>query len=189
MRYSYEFKKKCVELYRKGMWPDIPEGVSKERLKTEIRKWVRIEKAQGPEALRHKGTNKVWCPEDKLALISKVLEGNAICSVAFNAGINDGMLYQWVQKYKTYGYNGLISKKKSRKSKNPDMKKIGTRKPQKPDESEHEELIRLRAENEYMKAEIEVIKKEIALREEKEAARLKAKRQRSSKNSEKRDTN
>ena len=37
-----------------------------------------------------------------------------------------------------------------------------------------------------MKAEIEVIKKEIALREEKEAALLKAKKQRLSKNSEKR---
>ena len=56
------------------------------------------------------------------------------------------------------------------------MKKIGTRKPPKPNDSEYEELIRLRAENEYMKAEIEVIKKEIALREEKKAARLKAKK-------------
>jgi hypothetical protein len=52
-------------------------------------------------------------------------------------------------------------------------------------ESEREELIRLRAENEYIKAENEVIKKEIALREEKQAALLKAKRQRLSKNLEK----
>ena len=52
-------------------------------------------------------------------------------------------------------------------------------------ESEREELIRLRAENEYIKAENEIIKKEIALREEKQAALLKAKRQRLSKNSEK----
>jgi hypothetical protein len=40
-----------------------------------------------------------------------------------------------------------------------------------------------------MKAEIEVIKKEIALREEKEAAQLKAKKQRSSKNSAQKDSN
>lgn len=45
-------------------------------------------------------------------------------------------------------------------------------------ESEREELIRLRAENEYIKTEIAVIKKEIALREEKNAAQLKAKKQR-----------
>ena len=99
------------------------------------------------------------------------------------------MLYQWVRKYKIYGYNGLIDKKKGRKSKDPDMKKIGTRKPPKPNESEYEELIRLRTEIKYMKAEVEVIKKEIALREEKEAARLKAKKQRLSKNFEKKDTN
>ena len=96
MRYSYEFKRKCVEMYYQGNYPDTPEGIR---------------------------------------------------------------TYQWVRKYKIYGYNGLISKQKGRKSKNPDMKKIGTRKPPKPNESEYEELIRLRAENEYMKAEIEVIKK------------------------------
>ena len=67
------------------------------------------------------------------------------------------------------------------------MKKKST--PAQLTESEREELIRLRAEVEYMKAENEVIKKEIALREEKEAARLKAKRQRSSKNSVAKDTN
>ena len=55
-------------------------------------------------------------------------------------------------------------------------------------ESEREELIRLRAEIEYIKAENEIIKKEIALREERQAALLKAKKQRSSKNSGKKDT-
>ena len=56
-------------------------------------------------------------------------------------------------------------------------------------ESEREELIRLRAEIEYMKAENEIIKKRIALRREKAAAQLKAKKQRLSKNSEKKDIN
>ena len=44
-------------------------------------------------------------------------------------------------------------------------------------------------ENEYIKAENQVIKKEIALREEKQAALLKAKKQQSSKNSAKKDIN
>ena len=126
--------------------------------------------------MKPKHTQKVWTPEEKLELVAKVIAGASIISVALNAGINDGMLYQWVNKYKIYGYNGLIPKQKGRKSKNSDMKKVGTKKPPKPNESEHEELIRLRAENEYMKkAKIELIKKEIALIEEKEAARLKAK--------------
>ncbi len=189
MRYSYEFKRNCVEMYRKGILPEIPDGISKDEFRHQVRKWMRMEDAQGPDALRHKGTNKVWTPEEKLVVVSKVLAGESIKSVALNAGISDGMLYQWVRKYKIYGYNGLIAKQKGRKSKNPDMKKVGTRKPSKPNESEYEELIRLRAENEYMKAEMEVIKKEIALREEKEAARLKAKKQQSSKDSEKKDIN
>ena len=189
MRYSYEFKRKCVEMYYQGLYPDTPEGLDRVKFQKQVRKWARIEEANGPDALHHEGHNKIWTPEAKLKLVSKVIAGESNLSVALNAGISDGMLYQWVRKYKIFGYNGLIDKKKGRKPKNPDMKKVGTRKPPKPNESEYEELIRLRAENEYMKAEIEVIKKEIALREEKEAARLKAKRQQSSKNSVKQDTN
>ena len=189
MRYSYEYKRKCVELYRQGIYLKTPEGISEKSFKTTVRKWVRIEDSQGPDALRHKVQNKIWTPEDKLVLISQVLSGKSNRSVAFEAGINDGMLYQWVRKYKIYGYNGLIDKKKGRKSKNPDMKKLNINNPRKLKESEYEELIRLRAENEYIKAEIEVIKKEIALREEKEAALLKAKKQQSSKNFAKKDIN
>ena len=189
MRYSYEFKRKCVEMYRKGILPDIPDGITKEEFQRQIRRWTRIEDANGPTVLRHKSQNKYWTPEEKLKLVSQVITGKSCKSVAFNAGINDGQLYQWVRKYKIYGYNGLIPKQKGRKPKGANMKKIGTRKPPKPNESEYEELIRLRAENAYMKAEIEVIKKEIALREEKEAARLKAKKQQSSKGSEKKDFN
>ena len=190
MRYSYEFKRQCVDYYRKhGTIPDVPDGVSRETLQHHVREWVRMEAAQGTEVLKHKNFNKVWSVEEKLELVQRVLAGSPRKSVALNAGINPGMLYQWLRNYKIYGYNGLIPKQKGRKPKNSDMKKIGTRKPPKPNESEYEELIRLRAENEYMKAEIEVIKKEIALREEKEAARLKAKKQQSSRNSEKKDTN
>ena len=188
MRYSYNYKRKAVELYRQGLWPDTPDGLNTEDFRKMIRRWVRIEESCGPDALRHKSQNKEWTPEERYALVARVLAGDSIKNVACSAGINNGQLYQWVRKYKIYGYNGLILKK-GRKPKDPDMKKVGTRKPPKPNESEYEELIRLRTENEYMKAEIEVIKKEIALREEREAARLKAKKQRLSKNSENKDSN
>ena len=77
MRYSYEYKLRCVELYRKGEWPEPPKGITKENFHSTIRKWYRIEEAQGPEALKHTGTNKVWSPEEKLELISKAL--SAFC--------------------------------------------------------------------------------------------------------------
>ncbi len=189
MRYSYEFKRKCVELYREGRWPDTPEGITTRRFRMKVKEWVRIENAKGPEALKHQEHQKKWTPESRYELVAQVLAGKSITSVAIDAAINSGLLYQWVRKYKTMGYNGLVDMKKGRRPKDPEMKKINFNNPRKQEESEYEELIRLRAENEYIKAENAIIKKEIALREEKEAARLKAKKQRSSKNSGKKDTN
>ena len=132
MRYSYEYKRKCVEMYRQGLYPETPAGVSHKVFHDKIRNWVRMEDACGPDALRHKNHNKTWTAEKQMK--------NIVTTVQLT-------------------------------------------------ESEREELIRLRAENEFIKAENEVIKKEIALREEKQAARLKAKKQRSLKNFVKKDTN
>ena len=187
MRYSQEYNMNCIELYRQGKWPETPDGIKEQNFRCMLRHWVRIEDHQGPEALCHKNFNKVWSPEEKLELILQVIAGKSYQEVAFSVGINAGMLYQWVRKYKSLGYNGLVDTKKGRPPKEPQMKKNINPAPL--TESEREELIRLRAENEYIKAENEVIKKRIALRQEKWAAQLKAKKQQSLKNSEKKDTN
>lgn len=188
MKYSYEFKKECVESYREGKWPDTPEGVEEKNFHDSIRKWFRLEEVHGPEILKH-GNNINWTPDEKLEIVSKVIAGKSIKSTAIENGINEGQLYSWVNNYKIYGYNGLVNKKKGRKSKNTTMKKTNIHKPKELNESEREELIRLRAENEYIKAENEIIKKEIALREKRYAAQLKAKKQRLSNNSKTKDTN
>ena len=185
MKYSYEYKLECVELYREGKYPETPEGVSKRKFHDKIREWYRIEEAAGPEALKHKTQTKKWTAEEKYALIAKVLAGQSNESVAISAGINSGVLYKWVQRYRIMGYEGLVTKKKDESSKEPPMKKKEL--PAELTPSEREEMIRLKAENEYLRAENAVIKKGIALREEKWAAQLKAKKQRSSKNSEKKD--
>ncbi len=187
MRYSHEYKLECIELYLQGRWPETPPGITEENFKNAVRRWTRLYKSNGPDVLKHKSFNKVWTPEEKMALISKVLAGSSNQSVSLEAGIEPRMLYQWVRKYKTDGYNGLVNKKKGRHGKESNMKKETNPRPL--TESEREELIRLRAENEYIKAENEVIKKQIALRQEKWAAQLKAKKQQSSRNSEKKDTN
>lgn len=189
MRYSYEFKKKAIELFYQGEWPETPNGVLSHTFHSQIRTWAKQEDLHGPDINKFHEKNKCWSPADKYELVCQVLLGKSIRSVAVAAGINTGQLYQWVHKYKTLGYNGLINKPKGRKSKDPKMKTTKNTSPQKLKESEYEELIRLRAENAYIKAENEVIKKEIALREEKAAARLKAKKQQSSKRSENKDIN
>ena len=49
MKYSYEFKKECVESYREGKWPDTPEGVEEKNFHDSIIKWFRLEEVHGPE--------------------------------------------------------------------------------------------------------------------------------------------
>jgi len=179
----------CVALYREGKWPETPAGIKKHTFHSMIRRWATLEDFNGPEILKHTVFVKERTPDEKLNLVLQVIAGRSNRAVALEAGIHDGVLYNWVRKYKLLGYNGLINQKKGRKPKELNMEKSNYNNPRKLEESEYEELVRLRAENKYIKAEIAVIKKEIALREEKEAARLKAKKQRSSKNSEKKDTN
>ena len=186
MRYSYEYKKQCIEMYRQGKWPETPDGVKKKRFRDTIRIWARIEKACGAEALRHKNQNNVRTAEEKYELVAKVLAGESITETAITAGINDGLLYQWVRCYTMKGYQGLAAQRKGRPPKEPAMKK--KTEPTELTSSEREEMLRLRAENERLRAEIAVVKKEIALREERCAAQLKAKKLRSSKNSVKKDT-
>ena len=185
MRYSFEFKVECVDKYRQGKWPPTPDGIKKDNFHKTIKKWARMEESLGVEALKHSNFNKEKTIEEKLELISRVLAGESFKSVAYSAGLETSVLRNWVSKYRLDGYNGLIKKKKGRPCKGESMKKENSPLPL--TESEREELIRLRAENEYIKAENEVIKKRIALRQEKWAAQLKAKKQQSSKNSAKKD--
>lgn len=83
-----------------------------------VRKWARMQEAHDFDILKHKNFNKNWTPEEKFELVSQVIARKAI-----QAGINGGLLYQWVRKYKIYGYNGLGNKKKGRKFRSPTMKK------------------------------------------------------------------
>ncbi|MSS76833.1 helix-turn-helix domain-containing protein [Anaerococcus sp. WCA-380-WT-2B] len=147
------------------------------------------------EILKHKSHNNSFSVEDKYNSVLEVVKGKSTYQVSIELGISEGNIQNWINNYKIYGYNGLVNKKKGRKSKNTTMKKTNIHKPKKLNESEREELIRLRAENEYIKAENEyikaeneIIKKEIALREKNYAAQLKAKKQRLSKNSKKKAT-
>ena len=187
MKYSYKFKRQCVELYRQGKWPETPKDITEKNFHNTIRVWVRIEDKCGPEALRHKNQRKTWSAEEKYELVAKVLAGASNKETAISAGINAGLLYQWVRCYKIKGYQGLVAQRKGRPPKEPEMKK--KIEPAELTPSEREEMILLRAENERLRAEIAIVKKEIALREERCAAQLKAKKLRSSKNCVKKGTN
>ena len=109
MRYSYEYKKKCIELYRQGKWPETPEEIKTKDFRTKIREWVRLEEACGTEALQHKKQNRVWSTEERYKLVAKVLAGASYTETAVAAGISKGLLYNWVRCYKMKGYQGLAA--------------------------------------------------------------------------------
>ena len=110
MRYSYEFKRKAIELFYQGKWPKTPAGVLTHTFHRQIRDWVKLERLHGSDINKCRGTNKYWSPKEKYELVCQVLSGQGLRAVAIIAGINSGQLYQWVHKYKTLGYNGLINK-------------------------------------------------------------------------------
>ena len=114
MRYSFEFKMKCVELYRQGIWAETPEKVMKRSFQRKILNWDKIERIHGPKGLERVKKQRNWTVEEKLTFVLQVLNGKALTEVAFSSGISEGLLGSWVHKYKTYGYNGL--KKMSRSS-------------------------------------------------------------------------
>ena len=186
MKYSYEYKLKCIEKYRQGTWPETPEGILEHSFKTKVRDWSKKEAEFGAESLRHTNSNRAFSAEEKYELVAKVLAGASCKSTAIHAEIEHSVLQQWVRTYKMKGYEGLAAQRKGRPPKEPQMKKKEL--PAELTPSEREEMIRLKTENEYLKAENEVIKKRIALRRERWAEELKAKKQQSSKNSEKKDT-
>ena len=188
MKYSWEFKLECVEEYLKGKWAKKPESTTcpEKRFHDNILEWVRTYKLYGADGLKHKPFNRDWTVKERFELVSQVLAGKSMTSVSIEAGINRGLLYQWARRYKQYGYDGL-ELRKGRKPKDPDMTKKA--KPKELEQSDYEKLKLLERENEYLRAENAYLKKLRALIVQKQAeSSVKAKRQPSSEDSEKKDT-
>ena len=177
MKYTLEFKLECIEKYKKGIHIDLPPGIkSKDSFGSHVRDWARLYDDLGIDGLRHSGTNREWTAQERFGLVAKVLAGRSIRSVASEAHIESGQLYQWVRKYREKGMDGLQCRR-GRTPKVPTMPKKKTELTP----SEREELEILRARNEYLEAENEYLKKLDALVTEREAARPKARKRKSSK--------
>ena len=153
MKYTYEFKLECVKKYKEGKEIDDSLFTSKHNKICLISKWVRSFDLYGPDGLKHKQFNKDWTKEERYELVAKVLAGQSNKSVAIEAGINDGQLYQWVKRYKQYGIDGLELKRKGRPPKGGYIMTKSKNKPEKLTQSEKEELILLREKERYLEAE------------------------------------
>ena len=176
MKYSWEFKLECVNKYKNGEYIATPGKTRNQRITfmNHVREWVKNYDDLGIDGLKHSPTNKDWTPEKRFELVTKVLAGNSIQSVAKNAHVNSGLLYQWVRRYNEKGIDGLQCKK-GRPTKRFVMKK--KTKKTKLSISENEELKLLRERNEYLEMENEYLKKLDALVSKREAAEARAKKQ------------
>ena len=185
MKYSWEYKLQCVEYYRAGKEIKIPDGVKPESFKHKVREWSHLFSLHGVDGLKHKSFYKDWTAEERFELVARVLAGKSITSVAIEAGINDGQLYQWVRRYKTSGYEGLELGRRGRPPKDPKpMKKVIDDNKLTPSEKEEFKLLKRRLE--YLEAENAYLKKVKALEIKKKALKksslsAKAKKQDSSK--------
>ena len=98
--------------------------------------------------------NKTYTKEFKQEAIDRVLINNeTVMSVSINIGLpSDGLLQNWIKKYKEMGYN-IVERKRGR---SPTMPKVTKKKE---NETDKEKIKRLEEENLYLKAELEYSKK------------------------------
>ena len=177
MKYTLEFKLKCIELYNRSRLYDYPTGVDHANFRHMVGRWAKQYYDFGIDGLIHKSFNKERTLEERFELVAKVFAGHSISSVSKEANINPGQLYKWVKIYREKGMDGLECRK-GRPIEVPNMPK---KKKVKLAPSEKEELELLRARNEYLEAENIYLKKLDALVIKREVAHPKAKKQKSSK--------
>ena len=188
MKYNWKLKLKYVEEYKAGKYIELPHNFRGDRHNFihMVRDWVKIFDLYGVDGLKNNYKNTLLSADEKLEYVARILAGESLRTVAFEARVGVGTIYQWTKTYKTEGYDGLKLLKKGRPSKKPVMNKDD--KAKKLTKSEKEELILLRKQIEYLKAENAYLKKLRALIVQKQAeSSVKAKKQPLSEDSEKKD--
>ena len=167
-KYSSELKLKIVNEYLSGHRSfeylkkkyDIPSH-------SMIQEWIRLYQQYGEEGFERRLTKTKYSGEFKLRVIKyRQINRLSYRETANHFKISNGsIIANWVRKYDEEGFEGL-NRPIGRSSKMPEKeKKIS---PKKLNESEREELIRLREENEYLRAKHEYEKKLKALVQKRE---------------------
>ena len=91
---------------------------------------------------------KMWTSEEKYKLIKPLLDREkGIRTYSREIGINSGLLYAWIKKFREQGMEGLINKKKPG---NP-LSKYQNKKNLTKEEQLEYDNIKLRIENELLK--------------------------------------
>lgn len=120
---------------------------------SKIKYLIVLIKKHGYDILRN-GKNRYYSREFKLQTINRVLINHeSINSVALDIGlVSAGILHNWLSKFKENGYN-VIEKKKGRKPRSMTKPKKNNKVLSEKDKIKllEDEIIYLKAENEYLK--------------------------------------
>ena len=147
---SYEDKVKIYQLRKQG---ETAINLSKKyNIRREnVNYMVRIIDRHGLDVLR-KNVNKIYTRLEKETAVTRVINGESMCSVAVDIGLTSySPLRKWCKNYKENGYN-IVERKRGR----PTMSKVTKKKE---NETQEEKIKRLEEENLYLKAELEYSKK------------------------------
>ena len=162
--YSFEFKLNVVLDYLSGETGGYKTLAKKYNIKskTQIETWVNRYEQFGEEGLKRTETKKSYSGEFKLAVLQyRQVNKCSYREAANHFGIaNSSTIANWQRKYLAEGFEGLNKPigrpaSMSEKSNEKDRLKLTS--------SEKEELIRLREENEFLKASLAYEKKLKAL--------------------------
>lgn len=148
---SYKDKEKIYKLRKEGK--QISYLSRKYKVRSDnIAYLIRLIDKHGLEIIK-KNSNNYYSPYQKEEIINRILiGGESITSVAIDVGLSsDGILHNWIKKYKENGYN-IVERKRGR----PTMPKVTKEKKY---ETKDEKIKRLEEENLYLKAELEYSKK------------------------------
>ena len=113
MKLKLKDKLKIIELYNERC------SISQISEKFKVSDWAikdigRQYREHGIESFKEKGKNSKYPVTFKMEIIQRVLNGESINSIAAELCISKGMIRSWLKKYKEYGYNSLIEKKRGR---------------------------------------------------------------------------
>ena len=92
--------------------------------------------------------NRTWLADDKLKIINEnLINFKSTPQISKEYDISQGMIINWIKKYKQFGYEGLVNKKKPG---NP-LSKYNNKKDLTKEEQLEYENMKLRIENEMLK--------------------------------------
>lgn len=116
MKLKLKDKLKIIKLFEDG-WSNVQLSKKFYVDVSVIQRIKRQYREHGIESFKEKGKNIKYPLEFKIEIITRLLHGESMRSIAAELYVNDGMIHSWLKKYKELGYNGLIEKKRGRPSK------------------------------------------------------------------------